>query len=127
LNQQGRRLPFFIFERLTATRRLRVSGFLVALTHRTHSQRASQVRRHARLGPVFGRRHLDRDRIAGAGGGGPLQAAVDAHPMTGGSIGLQHRLKRVPVERSADRHLTTRRQGFARRLRELEDGPDGAA
>src|SRR5262245_9405616 len=38
--QQGRLFPLFIFEMLTSTRRLRVSGFLVALTQRTHSQRA---------------------------------------------------------------------------------------
>jgi hypothetical protein len=43
LKQQGRRFPLFIFERLTSTRRLRVSGFLVALTQRTHSQRAIGV------------------------------------------------------------------------------------
>ena len=43
LKQQGRRFPFFIFEMLTSTRRLRVSGFRVALTQRTHSQRAIGV------------------------------------------------------------------------------------
>src|SRR5438876_1863249 len=43
LQQQGRRFPLFIFEILTSTRRLRVSGFWVALTHRTHSQRAIGV------------------------------------------------------------------------------------
>ena len=41
--QQGRRLPLFIFEMLTSTRRLRVSGFLVALIQRIHSQRAIGV------------------------------------------------------------------------------------
>ena len=41
--QQGRRLPLFIFEIDTSTRRLRVSGFLVAFTQRTHSQRAIGV------------------------------------------------------------------------------------
>jgi len=35
--------PLFIFEMLTSTRRLRVSGFFVALTQRTHSQRAIGV------------------------------------------------------------------------------------
>src|ERR1700692_1780331 len=43
LKQQGRRLPLFIFEILTSTRRLRVSGFWVALTQRTHSHRAIGV------------------------------------------------------------------------------------
>jgi hypothetical protein len=43
LKQQGRRFPLFIFEILTSTRRLRVSGFGVALTQRTHSQRAIGV------------------------------------------------------------------------------------
>lgn len=43
LKQQGRRFPLSIFEILTSTRRLRVSGFLVALTQRTHSQRAIGV------------------------------------------------------------------------------------
>src|SRR5512132_3098229 len=43
LKQQGRRFPLFIFEMLTSTRRLRVSGFWVALTQRTHSQRAIGV------------------------------------------------------------------------------------
>ena len=43
LKQQGRRFPLFIFEILTSTRRLRVSGFWVALTQRTHSQRAIGV------------------------------------------------------------------------------------
>src|SRR5262245_49383489 len=43
LKQQGRLFPPFIFERLTSTRRLRVSGFFVALTQRTHSQRAIGV------------------------------------------------------------------------------------
>jgi arsenical pump membrane protein len=43
LKQQGRRFPLFIFEILTSTRRLRVSGFLVAFTQRTHSQRAIGV------------------------------------------------------------------------------------
>jgi hypothetical protein len=43
LKQQGRRLPLFIFEILTSTRRLRVSGLLVAFTQRTHSQRAIGV------------------------------------------------------------------------------------
>ena len=43
LKQQGRLFPLFIFEMLTSTRRLRVSGFLVALTQRTHSQRAIGV------------------------------------------------------------------------------------
>src|SRR5574342_389173 len=41
--QQGRRLPLFIFEILTSTRRRRVAGFLVAFTQRTHSQRAIEV------------------------------------------------------------------------------------
>ena len=41
--QQGRRFPLLNFEMLTSTRRLRVSGFLVALTHRTHSHRAMGV------------------------------------------------------------------------------------
>jgi hypothetical protein len=41
--QQGRRFPWLIFEMLTSTRRLRVSEFLVALTHRTHSHRAIGV------------------------------------------------------------------------------------
>ncbi len=41
--QQGRRLPLFIFEIVTSTRRLRVSEFLVAFTQRTHSQRAIGV------------------------------------------------------------------------------------
>ncbi len=43
LKQQGRRLPLFIFEMVTSTRRLRVSEFCVALTQRTHSQRAIGV------------------------------------------------------------------------------------
>src|SRR6202021_3445959 len=43
LKQQGRRFPLFIFEMLTSTRRLRVSAFWVALTQRTHSQRAIGV------------------------------------------------------------------------------------
>jgi hypothetical protein len=43
LKQQGRRFPLFIFEMLTSTRRLRVSGLGVALTQRTHSQRAIGV------------------------------------------------------------------------------------
>ena len=43
LKQQGRRFPLFIFEMLTSTRRVRVSGFFVALTQRTHSQRAIGV------------------------------------------------------------------------------------
>jgi hypothetical protein len=43
LKQQGRRLPLFIFDMLTSTRRLRVSGLLVAFTQRTHSQRAIGV------------------------------------------------------------------------------------
>src|ERR1035438_8853848 len=43
LKQQGRRLPLFIFEIVTSTRRLRVSEFWVALTQRTHSQRAIGV------------------------------------------------------------------------------------
>src|SRR3984893_14700247 len=43
LKQQGRRFPLYIFEILTSTRRLRVSGSRVALTQRTHSQRAIGV------------------------------------------------------------------------------------
>src|ERR1700733_7793501 len=43
LKQEGRRFPLFSFEMLTSTRRLRVSGFFVALTQRTHSQRAIGV------------------------------------------------------------------------------------
>jgi hypothetical protein len=43
LKQQGRLFSPFIFEMLTSTRRLRVSGFFVALTQRTHSQRAIGV------------------------------------------------------------------------------------
>src|SRR5205823_9336835 len=43
LKQQGLRFPLFIFEMLTSTRRLRVSGLLVAFTQRTHSQRAIGV------------------------------------------------------------------------------------
>jgi hypothetical protein len=43
LKQQGRRFPLLIFEMLTSTRRLRVSGFWVALTQRTHSERAIGV------------------------------------------------------------------------------------
>jgi uncharacterized membrane protein YphA (DoxX/SURF4 family) len=43
LKQQGRLFPFFIFEMLTSTRRVRVSGLFVALTQRTHSQRAIGV------------------------------------------------------------------------------------
>ena len=41
--QQGRRLPDRSFEIPTWMRRLRVSGFLVALIQRTHSQRAIGV------------------------------------------------------------------------------------
>ena len=41
VKQQGRRLPLFIFEILTSTRRLR--GLLVAFTQRTHPQRAIGV------------------------------------------------------------------------------------
>ena len=41
--QHGRRFPFRIFEMVTLTRRLRVSGSLVAFTQRTHSQRAIGV------------------------------------------------------------------------------------
>ena len=43
LKQQGRLFPLVIFEMLTSTRRLRVSVFFVALTQRTHSQRAIGV------------------------------------------------------------------------------------
>ena len=43
LKQQGRRFPLCIFEMVTSTRRWRVSGFWVALTQRTHSQRAMGV------------------------------------------------------------------------------------
>jgi len=43
LKQHGRRLPCCIFEMVTSTRRLRVSGFRVSLTQRTHSQRAIGV------------------------------------------------------------------------------------
>ena len=43
LKQQGRLFPLFIFEMLTSTRRLRASGFFVALTQRIHSQRAIGV------------------------------------------------------------------------------------
>jgi hypothetical protein len=43
LKQQGRLFPLFIFEMLTSTLRPRVSGFFVALTQRTHSQRAIGV------------------------------------------------------------------------------------
>lgn len=43
LKQQGRRFPLLILEMLTSTRRLRVLGFLVAFTHRTHSHRAIGV------------------------------------------------------------------------------------
>src|SRR2546429_3375392 len=43
LKQQGRRFPLFIFEMLSSTRRLRVSGSWVALTQRTHSHRAIGV------------------------------------------------------------------------------------
>ena len=43
LKQQGRLFPLCIFEMLTSTRRLRVSGFFVASTQRTHSQRAIGV------------------------------------------------------------------------------------
>lgn len=49
LKQQGLRFPLFIFAMVTSTRRLRVSGFLVALTQRTHSQRAiGVISRHKR-------------------------------------------------------------------------------
>src|SRR5947209_19123686 len=43
LKQQGRRFPPAIFDILTSTRRVRVSGFLVALIQRIHSQRAIGV------------------------------------------------------------------------------------
>ena len=43
LKQHGRRFPLCSFEMLTSTRRLRVSGFFVALTQRTHSHRAIGV------------------------------------------------------------------------------------
>ena len=43
LKQQGRRFPLVSFEMLTSIRRLRVSTFPVALTQRTHSQRAIGV------------------------------------------------------------------------------------
>ena len=43
LKQQGRRFPLCIFEMVTSTRRCLVSGFWVALTQRTHSQRAMGV------------------------------------------------------------------------------------
>ena len=54
LKQQGRRFPLFIFEILTSTRRLRVSGFGVALTQRTHSQRAIGVTPSIGLGSSEG-------------------------------------------------------------------------
>src|SRR5205823_14731213 len=43
LKQQGRRFPLFIFEIITSTRRLRVSGSWLALTERTQSLRAIGV------------------------------------------------------------------------------------
>src|SRR5215472_17063733 len=46
--QQGSRFPLFIFDILTSTRRLRVSGSLVAFTQRTHSQRAMGVMSYQR-------------------------------------------------------------------------------
>jgi hypothetical protein len=43
VKQQGLRFALFIFDKLTSTRRVRVSGLLVAFTQITHSQRAIGV------------------------------------------------------------------------------------
>src|ERR1700732_4232039 len=90
LKQQGRRFPLFIFEILTSTRRLRVSGFWVALTQRTHSQRAIGVTSFHRswifLGAVarvvsrscgtFGSGHSLSDSISSVAVSPALKAAV---------------------------------------------------
>src|SRR6202011_1688092 len=73
LKQQGRRFPLFIFEILTWTRRLRVSGFLVALIQRTHSQRAIGVMSFHRSWIFWG-------------------AAVRAASRSGGTFGSGHSL-----------------------------------
>ena len=84
--QQGRRFPERSFEMPTSTRRLRVSGFLVVVIQRTHSQRAMgvmslhssqtsgasasaarEIGRNVRLRPLLARLQLDQQRSPAPG------------------------------------------------------------
>ena len=56
LKQHGRRFPLCILEMLTSMRRWRVSGFRVAFTHRTRSQRAYCDREIPRTPFIYKRR-----------------------------------------------------------------------
>ena len=81
LKQQGRRFPLFIFEILTSTRRLRVSGSGVALTQRTHSQRAIGVIPFHRFW-ICARRWRSSNR----GCRGCCSSAIDAEDHCGRSV-----------------------------------------
>ena len=138
LKQQGRLFPLFIFEMLTSTRRLRVSGFFVALTQRTHSQRAIGVisfhrswifcgaaaksRRkilgHARLWPILGHLDVERRSVTRADASSVLQRVIDPHPVAKISVWFEHRLEVDAIDRSVDGHLPARGQVLARRLRQ---------
>ena len=99
LKQQGRLFPPFIFEMLTSTRRLRVSGFLVELTQRTHSQRAIGVISFHRLW-IFG--GAAARAVARSWGTPGSDRSVDGHLPARGQI-LARRLRQPQHRRGADR------------------------
>jgi hypothetical protein len=130
LKQQGRLFPLSIFEMLTSTRRLRVSGFFVALTQRTHSQRAigvisfhrfwifcgggyqscRKVLRHARLWPILGHLDVERRNVTRADASSVLQRVIDLHPVAEISVWFEQRLELDAIDRSVDGH-PPRREG----------------
>jgi hypothetical protein len=137
LKQHGRRFPLCIFEMLTSTRRWRVSGFRVALTHRTHSQRAIGVMSFHSSWIVSGAAARAARRPWGTFGSGqssrgtssssavsparsaaaPLLLCVDPHPVAELTVRFDDSLERVPVHGCLDRHLATGRQLVTRLLR----------
>ena len=138
LKQQGRLFPLFIFEMLTSTRRLRVSGLFVALTQRTHSHRAIGVVSfhtswiccgaaaraaarswgHVRLWPVLGHLDVERRILTRADASSVLQRVIDPHPVARISVWFEHGLELDAIDRSVDGHLPARGQVLARRLRQ---------
>ncbi len=138
LKQQGRLFPLSIFEMLTSTRRRRVSGFFVALTQRTHSQRAIGVislhrpwifcgaaaRAVARSCGTLGSGQSlvttmsSVSSVTRADAGCPLQGVIDSHPVAEISVWFEHRLEVDAIDRPLHGHLPARGQVLARCLRQ---------
>ena len=84
---------------------------------RSSCERCRKIRRHVGFRPFFARLNLERRGVTGAKSGGSLELGVKPHPVPKRTVGFQHRLEPMTIDRSFDRHLPPRRQFPARLLR----------